>query len=464
MKTKLEKNINLKSYRKLISASQYGRIYARFEGVAAFSVATEVSKIPDVEVTIDKESELKINDLIWGAHGSIYVGKDTLALNFGFNSFSVTFDPFGLSPVSVHLPAIRIPLSLKKLPGLGLNGEVVLQLEFYIDFIPDYRRLAKAVNARNVRALLSKAKNTLYKVGSKTKIVGRIVFKAGRAAVFAPFKKLGNYIGKTLAKDAIKLGSQTAALRKLAGRFGKLLGVGGIFLDTWLIVKASVPGVLGHHHARVIKVVNGEFAKGYAEFLNVMTNPSMPLTDAFFDMALKAKRVAQPPPDMLSVIEKLARTGSSSSPNKDVQKWKRQFGSSPKLREVTLPLSSTDWEELYRESYNLYFLYVSAAMSASGKQTRAQAWRGVKVAHDLIKLAGQIAAYQDIYGYVIASSLYEDVRTGKQPTDVWKEWRVVADFHRQVFGQDGSRRESWYLSLIDTANLRVSIPPFVDYR
>ena len=97
-------------------------------------------------------------------------------------------------------------------------------------------------------------------------------------------------LAKRLAIDALKLGSQTAALRKLLGKAGKLLGAAGIVLETWLIVKEAIPGYLAQQHKRVIDMVNLNFVTGYSEFLAAYTDAKAPLKDSFFDWKIKDRK------------------------------------------------------------------------------------------------------------------------------------------------------------------------------
>ncbi len=469
MKITLEKEITLASFRKKISASKLAKIFARFEGKAKFKVETEDTEKDKVELTISKESQLKINDLIFGAHGAISVSKDKIEFKLGIEEFEVTFNPSLTNPVSFHIPAIKLPVAgkifklEKELPALGLTGTAEIEAEFVIDVMPNYRELAKTLKPANVRAALQLAKNKLYTVARKGKSVGRIVIKAGRAALYAPFKWLGNQIGKRLAIDALKLGSQTAALRKLLGKGGKLLGAAGVVLETWLIVKEAIPGLLASQHKRVIDPIHLNFVPGYARFLAAYTDVNVSLTDGFFDWKTVIERIADEPPDMYGVIETLSKTERATPPKKNAGDWvDKQVATGIKYRKETVMLSELDWQALYRESYNIYFLFEEAAQHASNQHRKRTAQDAISKSLKLAEIAGQIAAYQDILAFVLNSSLYEDLK-GNQPTDPWEEWKNVAEFHRAVFGDDMTARFHNYIDLIDPGSLTVTIPPFGDY-
>ena len=469
MKITLEKEITLASFRKKISATKFAKIFARFEGKAKFKVETEDTEKDKVELTISKESQLKINDLIFGAHGAISVSKDKIEFKLGIEEFEVTFNPSLTNPVSFHIPAIKLPVAgkifklEKELPALGLTGTAEIEAEFVIDVMPNYRELAKTLKPSNVRAALQVTKNKLYKLARKGKAVGRIIIKAGRAAIYAPFKWLGNQIGKRLAIDALKLGSQTAALRKLLGKAGKLLGAAGIVLETWLIVKESVPKYLALQHKRVIDMVNLKFAEGYSEFLALYTDATAPLKDSFFEWVSKLERVVDEPPDMYGVIGTLSASSEVTPPKKHAGDWvDDKVANGIKYKKETVTLSEVEWQELYREAYNIYFLFEDAAQNASNQHRKKTALDAIKKASELVKIAGMIAAYQDILAFVVNSSVYEDLQ-GNQPTDLWDEWKGVSEFHRAMFGDDVNKRIAHYMSLIDPGSLTVAIPPFGDY-
>ncbi len=469
MKITLKKEITLASFRKQISASKLVKIFARFEGKAKFTVETEDTEKDNVELKIAKESELKINDLFFGAHGAVSVSKDKIEFKLGIEDFEVTFNPSLTNPVSFHIPAIKLPVAgkvfklEKELPALGLTGTAEIEAEFVIDVLPNYRQLAKALKPANVRAALQVAKNKLYTIARKGKAVGKIVVKAGRAAIYAPFKWLGNQIGKRLAIDALKLGSQTAALRKLLGKAGKLLGAAGIVLETWLIVKEAIPGLLARQHKRVIDPINLNFVPGYARFLAAYTDVKAPLTDKFFDWTSVIERIADEPPDMYGVIETLSKTKEDTPPKKNAGDWvDDKIANGIKYRKETIALSEVDWQALHRESYNIYFLFEDAAQNASNQHRKRTAKDAIVKSLKLAEIAGQVAAYQDILAFVVNSSLYEDLQ-GNQPTDVWEEWTNVAEFHRAMFGDDANSRFANYIDLIDPGSLTVSIPPFGDY-
>ena len=469
MKITLEKEFTLASFRKKISATKFAKIFARFEGKAKFKVETEDTEKDKVELTISKESQLKINDLIFGAHGAISVSKDKIEFKLGIEEFEVTFNPSLTNPVSFHIPAIKLPVAgkvfklEKELPALGLTGTAEIEAEFVIDVIPNYRELAKTLKPANVRAALQVAKNKLYTLARKGKAIGRIAVKAGRAAIYAPFKWLGNQIGKRLAIDALKLGSQTAALRKLLGKTGKLLGAAGIVLETWLIVKESIPGLLETQHKKVIEAINPIFAEEYSGVLALYTDTQAPLKDSFFDWLSIIERIADEPPDMYGVIEALSKSGEATPPKKQAADWvDDKVANGIKYKKEAVMLSEVEWQALYREVYNIYFLFEIPAQTASNQHRKKTAADAIKKAVDLVKIAGMIAAYQDILAFVVNTSLYEDLK-GNQPTDLWDEWKGVSEFHRAMFGDDVNRRIAHYTKLIDIGSLTVSIPPFGDY-
>lgn len=472
MKITVKKEITIASFRKRISTSQIGQVFARFEGKASFSVETDESEKEKVELTISKEAELKINDLIFGASGAFKVSKDKVEFTLGTDAFDVTFEPFGLNPISIHLPSVKLPgpgqkfRLEKELPGLRLTGTAEIELEFLIDFIPNYGRLAKVVNAKTGKALLQATKNSLYKFGKATGTVGRLVIRAGRAAVYAPFNVLGNYIGRNLAMQSLTrlATSQVVQLRKLIGTLGKLVGAAGLLLEARRGATAIVEGALKASHEKVVKIVNEEFAESYAKTLAILTNQGPAPSDDFFDMTTKLKRPASEPPDVLGIIEHLSKAGEVGKVKTHAGDWvKDQISRGVKFKEETIVLAGIDWRSLYRESYNLYILFMAPSESKDAK-SRTQAFQAFAVALQLIRGAGVIACYQDVLAFVGASSLYEDISTGSQPTDVWEGWSQVGAFHRAIFGEGASARKLSYRRLIDLASLKVSIPPFADYN
>ncbi|MET0736225.1 MAG: hypothetical protein ABWY55_11380 [Microbacterium sp.] len=469
MKITVEKEITLASARRLIGKSKVVKVFARLEGKAKLAVETDDSEKEKVELKISKDAELKVNDLFLGAHGAIKVSADKVEFKLGIEDFEVSFEPSLTNPVSFHIPAIKLPVVgksfklEKEIPALGLTGSAEIEVEFVIEAQPNYRELAKALKPSNVRAALQTAKNRLYRVTRRGKAIGTIVVKAGRAAIYAPFKWLGNKIGKQLAVDALKLGSQTAALRKLLGKAGKLLGAAGIVLETWLLVKEAIPGLLAAQHKKVIEAVNLKFADGYAAAIALYTDVTAPLNDSFFDWTVAIERIADEPPDMYGVIETLSRTNEATPPKKNAGEWRdARIAKGIRYRTDVSPIADVEWQALYREAYNIYFLFEDAAQNASDEHRRNASWAAIKKAAKLVEAAGMIAGVQDILAYIVASSLYVDSK-GKPPTDVWDEWKEVAEFHRAMFGDDHNRRIAHYMSLIDPGSLRVSIPPFGDY-
>ncbi len=469
MKVTVKKEITFASFRKRIFASTVCKCFARFEGKAAFSVETED---PDkVELTISKEAELKINDLIFGASGAFKASKDGIEFSLGTEGFEIALDPFSLHPLSIRLPAIKLPVAGKKfvlekeLPGLGLKGTAELELEFVIDLIPDYKRLVKAVNARNAKVLLQATKNSLYKFAKVTKTVGRIVIKAGRTALYFPFNALGNYIGRNLvmASWTRMATSQVVQLRKLIGTMGKALGVVGLLIEARWGAADVAAGALKAGHDKVVALINEEFAEAYAKTLVTMTKDGLTPPDNFFEETITVKRSASEPPDVMGVMEHLAATGNIKDPAKHGGNWvKEQIAQGFKVREETVAVAEIDWRSWYRESYNLYSLFIYPAQHGNSKQTSG-ALGALQYALQLIRGAGVIACLHDILGYVAASSIYEDVKTGKGPADIWDDWREVAAFHRSIFGDVETTRHKAYRGLMNLKDLRVSIPPFGDF-
>ena len=469
MKITVKNEITIASFRKKLHSSKLGTVYARAEGKATFAVETEDTEKDKVELTIGKEAELKVNDLLFGTHGAVSVSKGKLEFKFGLDDFEVTFEPSITNPVSFHIPAIKLPVAgkqfrlEKEIPSLGLTGSAEIEVEFVIEYHPDYRQLAKALKPSTVRASLQIAKNKLVKIAGKAGTVAKVVIKAGRAAIYTPFKMLGNSIGRKLALQSMKLGSQSAALRKLVGKAGRLLGAAGIVLEAWLLAKEAIPGVLGMQHKKIIDLINVKFADGYSAVLAAYTDTTAPLKDTFFDQVSKIERLASEPPDLYGVVETLSRTKKVEPPTKDVSDWRDDLvANGLKYRVDTMPLSEADWQALYREVYNIYMVFMDAAMHASGTRLKKVASDAIAKAYKLVEVAGMIAAYQDILAFVVSTSLYEDLQ-GNQPNDVWEQWKAVAEFHRAVFGDDVNKRIAHYMSLIDPGSLRVTIPPFGDY-
>ena len=469
MKVTLEKEITIASARKRIGSSRVIKVFARLEGRAKFKVETEDTEQQKVELKIAKDAELKLNDLFLGVSGAVSVSKDKVEFKLGIEEFEVSFEPSLSNPVSLHIPAIKLPVAgqvftlQKELPSLGLTGTAELEIEFVIEVHPDYRQLAKVLKPSTIRAALQTTKNQLYRIARRGKAVGTIVVKAGRAAIYAPFKWLGNKIGRQLAIDAMKLGSQTAALRKLLGKAGRLLGAAGIVLETWLLVKEAIPGALASQHKRVIDMINLKFADGYSTVIAAFTDPSAPLNDTFFQRTVELERVSDEPPDMYGVIESMSKTKEPTPPKKHAADWvDDKVANGIRYRKDAGAIGDVDWQALYREAYNVYFLFEDAAQHASNAQRRRVATAAIAKAWKLVEAAGMIAAYQDIIAFVVASSAYVDER-GNSPDDVWEEWRSVAHFHRAVFGDSLDRRIAHYMSLIDPGSLRVDIPPFGDY-
>lgn len=469
MKVTVEKEITLASYRRLLRSTKLMKVFARFEGKAKFSVEAEDSEKSNVELKLGKEAELKIKDLFFGVDGAVSVSGDKLEFKLGIENFEVKFHPSLTNPVSFSIPGIKLPVAgqvfklEKELPSLGLKGTAEIEVDFVIEVLPNYQQLAKALKPSNVRAALQTAKNRLYTIARKGKRVGTIIIKAGRAAIYAPFKWLGNKIGRTLAHESIKLGSQTAALRKLLGKAGKLLGAGGIVLESWIIVKEAIPGLLAKQHKAVIEMVNLKFADGYTQVLALYTDVKAPLNDTFFDRQFVIERIADEPPDMYGVVEAFSKTKDVTPPKKEVHAWKeKQLTRGVAYRKETIPFAEIEWQALYREAYNVYFLFLEDALHDSRQHRRKAASDAIAKAWRLVEIAGYVAAHQDMLGFVVNTSVYEDMQ-GQQPTDVWEEWRNVADFHRTVFGEDVNRRIAHYMSLIDGGSLAISIPPFSDY-
>ncbi len=474
MKQIVQRDVALVSFRRQLHRSALGSIYARFEGMARFELETETQDLQAFRLTLDtktKQVQLQVDDLLFGAHGKVTASKNKLSFTLGLDHVAIEFEPFSLNPVAVHLPSIKLPAAGQRfrveqeLPALGLTGAATLEIELFVEFVPDYRNLAKHFNATTAKKAVQMTKSALYKVTGHTGTVGRLVVRAGRAAVVAPFKLIGNSIGRQLAMDAMKLGSKTKALQNLIVRASKILSAGTVVVDTWLSVKAALPGVIGRYHKNVLGVVNPEFAQGYTLFMTAMTAEGVRPGDTFLDWTTKLTRMASTPPDMLGVVEKLAVSGTVSGPDKHAKDWvTAQMRSGPRTRNVDVIAAETSWEELYREGYNLYYLFMDLAQNASGSGRVASAFRFLPLAQKLVNAAGMIAAYQDVVTFVIASSLFEDARTGSQPTDLWEGWRDVAAFHRSVFGADAAMRQANFLSLVDVTNLRVSIPPFADFQ
>lgn len=479
MKVTVKKEITLASRRKQLHKSTLGTVFARFEGKAAFTVETDDPA--KVELTISKEAELKINDLFLGASGSVKVSGDKLEFGIGTDQFAITFNPFSLNPLSFHLPAVKLPIAgqsfklEQELPALGLTGTAEIEVEFVIDFIPDYARLAKAANAKTIKAALQTAKNSLYQVASKAKTalravgghmrtMARLTVNAGRAAVYAPLKLIGNSIGRNLAWNALWLNSQRAALGKLLGYAGKFLGAVTIIVQARMLAKAAVPGLLARRHKEIIQATHPVFARAYAEFLLLMTDPSEPLMkDGYFTWTSIIQRFESEPPDLYGVIEHLSATNKVQTPDKNASDWtKEQIRKGIPLRRELIVLAETDPHALYREAYNAFTMFLEIAHHSSSAHRRAEATKAIDCASKLLVTAAQIAAYRDIYAFVLVTSLYEDM-TGAQATDVWSEWRNVAAFHRAAFGADLSMREVAYLGMMDVDSLKISIPPFGDY-
>ncbi|HCZ35631.1 MAG TPA: hypothetical protein DHV26_06845, partial [Cytophagales bacterium] len=366
MSAVISRQIDLFSKQKLLHTSSFGRIFARFEGSANFSVSVETDEAA-VELKLGKEAELKIDDYLFGSGGAFSFSGDDCKFSLGNDYVNVSFNPLSLSGVTVIIPAKVSAIKLESaFPSLGLKGTAAIDIELIITYLPDYKKLRKVVNAKNIRAVIQIAKDQLTKSIAKSKSVVRLALKYGRAALNAPLKMIGNSIGRRLAIDSIKLGSQVAALKKLIGLGGRLLfGVAGIIIDTRLSVKAAVPGVIAYQHKQVWKVIIPAFANAYAEFLASMTDPTVLLADYYFDLKKKIKRPLATVPDLYAVAETLSGTGQVTYPSVNAGDWVKEYLKNPITTTYEDSLASIEWQALFREAYNLYFLFMDVALHSS---------------------------------------------------------------------------------------------------
>lgn len=192
-----------------------------------------------------------------------------------------------------------------------------------------------------------------------------------------------------------------------------------------------------------------DFANSYAEFLTVMTDPKGPTDDRFFSFSIEMKRLVSQIPDMFSVVDTLSRTGSAPDPNINVYDFKKEIEKNLLFTKYKEELSDINWQDLFRESYNLYFIYMNAAQHGAGRN-ETNAMRIIReVANPMIKNAGMIAAYQDVLTYVLTTTLYVDPETGNSPSDPWEDWKNVSGFHNAVFDADNFKRQAHYVSRLD---------------
>ncbi len=450
---KVAREITLASFRKRIHSSQLGRIYARFEGKA--SLAFETDDAANVELTIAKDAELAFDDLFFGARGTLKVTGDKLEYGLGTDDFSVQFDPLSLHPLSFHLATNNTFALEKELPQLGLKGTAEVEVEITIEFIPDYVRLATTL-----RGFILQTKDSLCRIAGK--VARRLIYRAGRTAIYAPFRMLGTSIGRNLALSMMRLGSKTSVLRSLVSRTaGRLLGPIGIVIESERIVKAGIEGPLKIVHRRVIDALNGWFILAYAVFLAEMTVESN-RSGNFPEHRFTIDRVNSNPPDIYGVVEHLARYQKVVEPNIHAGDWvKNQIAAGVSFKAQEIVSSQVDWQDLYRVAYNLQFLFGDANLMSNSRR-KTESLKGVQGAQNLAAAAGVVAAYQDIEAFVTMSSIYEDL-SGVQPSDVWAEWNKVAAFHRQVFGDHVPVRLANYVTLIDKMTLSIAIPPFADF-
>lgn len=470
MSTLITKEISVFSFRKLLFTFKIGKIYARFEGEASFSISPaqgqDEKKIELILNDSDK-IEVELSDFIFNTGSFFKLSGDELSFNIGGDGFSLKFDIFSLNPLSIHLPLSGYKLNLQKdLPRLNLTGTAELDIEFSIDFIPDYLYLSKFVKPSTIKGVVLYSKARVQGLIKSSKSLAKLTLKIGRSALIAPLKFIGNSLGRRLATLSLKLGSQTAALSQIVKSGGRILGAAGIILETRLYVKNSIPGALSYHHKRIYQQIAQDYINNYTEFLAAMTEVKAPLNDVFFSRVVpKLKRPTSRsiPPDMYSVIEHLSATGKVKSPNINVRDWSNlQYVLGMKYTETTVYCYDINWQDLFKEAYNLYWAFWEDAYRSSYPHIQAKATQIISIAHQLIVIAGQVSAYQDILTFVLATNLNVDIKTGNIPSGIWDEWKKVSELHRNIFGHNVHDRITFYKEMIDPTSLQSTIIPFVD--
>lgn len=461
MSKEIELEIDIASVRRLLFKHRFGKIIGTVGGEATLKFTPPTDS--DTEKAGRQLGDGIVEMLL--SRRTVSLSRDSVGISIAGDVVTIEFSKENIVSISFDVPINITRLDLSKLDTKqNVKGTAEISVVLSLEFIPDYRRIASRQSRKAVQEILRKQSHKIVRLTQRGRRIGKIAFHYGRRAISAPFRKLADTLARNLAKNAIKLGSQTAALRKLLRGLGKLAGAAGIVFDAYLIAQEQLPVQVARVGKKTRDLMHPTWANAYGELLAAMTDSNWTASsNNFFELEITVQRLAGPIPNIYGSYQRLTQTGELARPTQNASDWRDGIvNNGAKVIRQKLLLAEIDWTDLYSEAFNVYFVFADAALHASGSNLKKRAFEMSRHADHLTKVSGLVAAYHDIVNFVYASGVYADNGNVIDPDTVWEDWPDIVALHQAYYGAKFQDRLNWYVHLT-TQGLDVRVLPFSDF-
>lgn len=432
----------LRSIERMLYKSKFGKVIGSVSG----EMVIDIEKLPKSITESEFGENVNVAVVEYILTGTQIISRSgfKFTIQTGSEYVSLEFTSEHLLSVNVSVPIEIAKLQLKDLPvETGAEGSVSLEIILEILFIPNYRSITK----RGARKAIKQAAKSVKNVVTKSAKGVHVAVQFGLKALSKPLMMYLDSLGRKLAIKAIKLGSQTAALKSIIRGYAKWLGraagVGGIVLDAYLIVQEELPKQVDRRGRETFEYLANRFTEAYANMLSIMTDSAtISKRDGFHEIGGKIQRIVGNVPDMLKVYYSLLETGELKKPDVGAHDWiKKIEKSGPTFTQADTRYIDMVWEELFSEAFNTYWAFKDWD-AYSNKKKRGNAYKMIQHANHLASAAGLAAAYHDILTFIVASGIYEDDNGQIDPDNIWEDWDGVMLLHHDLYGKN--RQDRWF--------------------
>lgn len=439
------------SFTKLLHKSRYGKVVGSISG----DVTVNIIELP-TGINEDKFGEdVNIALGIYVLSGGLLVRSSGLrfVINTGSDYVELEFTREHLLAVNTTIPINIKKINLEDLPIVtDVKGVISLDINFEITFFPNLRLITSKASRQAIRAGKYAAKSAVIKGGKGLKFATKYGINAFHKTTMA----LLNSLAKKIAKKALLNGlTQSAALRSILAGWAKWIGRGigaaGIYLDAYIIVQEQARTQVLLRGNETHAFLASGFRTGYAKMLVDMTRPSSLITEQpfFFDKTGNIQRLTEDSPNLLNTFEALVETGELIAPKSSVYNWRKTIeNQGPKFQIFKLKLIELNYQDLIVEAFSSYWVFEPYKKSSSSKSQNV-ADKMIDHARKLSVAAGQIAAYQDIYTFLLATKGYPDAKGMIDYEKIWEDWDDIIVMHSSIYGADTNSRYFKYLELAE---------------
>lgn len=448
----IELEFSIISYSKVLGKHPYGKMIGSISG----DVIVNIERLPNL--LSRNEFGEEITDALGAYVSGILINSDGVGLvvNTGNDFVELEFTSEHLLAVNISIPIKIKEIDLSKLTLQSqVKGKISIEITLEITFFPNIKLLASKGARQAIKLGKYAAKNAVTKGIRGVKIITRHGINAINRVVMARLEKIASKIAIDITLRGL---TQIASLRKIVLGWVKwasrIAGVAGIYLDIYLSVQLQLENEVKRRGAKTQDFIAKNFRFGYASLLATMTEPeriAITKRDIFFEKGGKLQLLQEDPPDFINTVTVFAATGELTAPKSKVNDWVKKIEKNgPSFHVVEIKYLEIEVNELIAEAFNSYWVF----HDYSGTRVQAKLKNANKMvdhARTLSYIAGEVAAYNEILSYIIASRGMLNDKGEVDLNTIWYDWDEILVAHQIHYGNSLNARLFKYIELAEKA-------------